>query len=82
VPPRLREPSEYGPGWAADYTLAFNLVRSPAAVVPCGFIERDGDRMPIAIQLVAARGQDLALMSVACAAESALGGIPVPPGVS
>ncbi len=79
VPPRLGEPSPYGPGWAADYTLPFNLVRSPAAVVPCGFVERDGERLPIAIQIVAPRCADLALMTVATAAESVLGGIAAPP---
>ena len=29
---RIGELSPYGGGWAADYTLPFNLVRSPAAV--------------------------------------------------
>jgi aspartyl-tRNA(Asn)/glutamyl-tRNA(Gln) amidotransferase subunit A len=81
VPPRIGEPSPYGPGWAADYTLPFNLVRSPAAVVPCGFVEHEGDRMPIALQIVAPRCADLALMSIACAAEAALGGVPMPPGL-
>ena len=81
VPPKIGEPSPYGPGWAADYTLPFNLVRAPAVVVPCGFVERDGERLPIALQIVAPRCADLALMSVAAAAEAALGGVPEPPGV-
>ncbi len=81
VPPKLREPSPYGLGWAADYTLAFNLVRTPAAVVPCGFVERDGDRVPTGIQIVAPRCADLVLMSVATAAEAVLGGVPEPPAV-
>ena len=41
VAPRIGEPSPYGPGWASDYTLAFNLVRAPAAVVPCGTLATD-----------------------------------------
>ncbi|HEY3830952.1 MAG TPA: amidase [Acidimicrobiia bacterium] len=78
VPPKIGEPSPYGPGWAADYTMPFNLVRSPAAVVPCGFVERDGDRVPIALQIVAPRCADLELMSIATGAEAALG-VLVPP---
>jgi aspartyl-tRNA(Asn)/glutamyl-tRNA(Gln) amidotransferase subunit A len=73
VPPRIGELSPYGGGWAADYTLPFNLVRAPAAVVPAGFVSDDGDSLPIGLQIVAPRGADLALMRVAAAADAALG---------
>lgn len=79
VAPRVREPSPYGPGWASDYTLPFNLVRAPAAVVPCGTLDtEDGETMPIALQFAMSRCADLRLMSIAAAAQSALGGIAVP----
>ncbi len=73
IPPRHREPNEYGPGWAADYTLAFNLTRTPAAVTTAGFItDLEGSQLPIGIQMVAPRCADLRLMSFAAAAESVL----------
>jgi aspartyl-tRNA(Asn)/glutamyl-tRNA(Gln) amidotransferase subunit A len=72
--PRIGEPSPYGPGWAGDYTLPFNLVRAPAAVVPCGTLDNeDGEAMPVALQFVMPRCADMRLMSVAAAAEAALG---------
>jgi aspartyl-tRNA(Asn)/glutamyl-tRNA(Gln) amidotransferase subunit A len=73
VPPRVGEHSPYGAGWAADYTLPFNLVRAPAAVVPAGFVVDDGDTLPIGLQIVAPRAADVALMRVATAADAALG---------
>ena len=73
VPPRIGERSPYGAGWAADYTLPFNLVRAPAAVVPAGFVVDDGDTLPIGLQIVAPRGADLALLRAATAADAALG---------
>jgi aspartyl-tRNA(Asn)/glutamyl-tRNA(Gln) amidotransferase subunit A len=80
VPPRIGEPSPYGPGWASDYTLPFNLVRAPAAVVPCGTLGTDaGEELPIALQFAMPRCADLQLMRVVAAAESALGGIANPP---
>jgi aspartyl-tRNA(Asn)/glutamyl-tRNA(Gln) amidotransferase subunit A len=80
VPPRIGEPSPYGPGWASDYTLPFNLVRAPAAVVPCGTIDtEDGESMPVGLQFVMPRCADLRLMSIATAVESTLGGIAIPP---
>ena len=60
-------------------TLPFNLVRAPAASVHCGFIHDDGDTLPISLQFAMPRGADIRLMSVAAAAESALGGIVNPP---
>jgi aspartyl-tRNA(Asn)/glutamyl-tRNA(Gln) amidotransferase subunit A len=73
VPPRIGELSPYGAGWAADYTLPFNLVRAPAAVVPAGFVSDDSDSLPIGVQLVAPRGADLALMRAAAAVDAILG---------
>jgi aspartyl-tRNA(Asn)/glutamyl-tRNA(Gln) amidotransferase subunit A len=73
VPPRIGELSPYGAGWAADYTLPFNLVRAPAAVVPVGFVEDGGDTLPIGLQIVAPRGADLALMRAAAGADAVLG---------
>ena len=81
--PRVGEPSPYGPGWASDYTLPFNLVRAPAAVVPCGTLATDdGETMPIALQFAMPRCADLRLMGVVAAAEAALGGVPRPPVTS
>ena len=80
VPPRIGEPSPYGPGWASDYTLPFNLVRAPAAMVPCGTLGTErGEALPIALQFAMHRCADLRLMGVVAAAESALGGIATPP---
>ncbi len=80
VPPRVGEPSPYGPGWASDYTLPFNLVRAPAAVVPCGPIATEaGESLPIALQFTMPRCSDLRLMRLVTAVESALGGIATPP---
>src|SRR5260221_6515966 len=73
VPPRIGELSPYGGGWAADYTLPFNLVRAPAAVVPGGFIDDDADRLPIGLQIVGPRGGDLALMRATARADAVLG---------
>jgi Asp-tRNA(Asn)/Glu-tRNA(Gln) amidotransferase A subunit family amidase len=72
VAPRVGEASPYGPAWASDFTLPFNLVRAPAAVVRCGTVDDDGDRLPIAMQVVAPRTRDLQLMSIVSAAESIL----------
>jgi Asp-tRNA(Asn)/Glu-tRNA(Gln) amidotransferase A subunit family amidase len=73
IPPRHREPSPYGPGWAADYTLAFNLARTPAAVTTAGTVrDEEGFDLPIGLQIVAPRCRDLALLSLATAAEQLL----------
>jgi len=73
VPPRIGELSPYGGGWAADYTLPFNLVRAPAAVVPAGNVSDAGDSLPIGLQIVAPRGADLALMRAAAGVDAVLG---------
>ncbi len=79
VPPLIGTDSPYGPAWAADYTLPFNLVRSPASVVHCGFVDADGTAVPVALQFAMPRCADLRLMGVSAAAERALGGVPRPP---
>jgi len=78
-PPHIGEPHPLGPGWAGDFTLAFNLTGSPAAVVPAGTVDDDGDTLPVALQLAAPRLSDLALMRVAAAAEAVLGPPQRPP---
>jgi len=81
LPPRVGEESPYGAGWASDYTLPFNLVRAPAAVVSCGTLDTDdGETMPIALQFAMPRCSDLRLMGIVAAAEAALGGVRTPPG--
>lgn len=72
APPRVSEDHPLGPGWAGDFTLPFNLTRSPGAVVRAGFVEDDGERLPIALQLLGPRLGDLALMSIAAGFEAAL----------
>jgi Asp-tRNA(Asn)/Glu-tRNA(Gln) amidotransferase A subunit family amidase len=79
-PPLVGEPSPYGPSWAADYTLPFNLTRSPAAVTTAGFVTDDqGASVPVGIQLAMARGSDVQLMAVAAGAEAVLGGADLRP---
>jgi aspartyl-tRNA(Asn)/glutamyl-tRNA(Gln) amidotransferase subunit A len=70
--PKVGESSPYGPAWASEYTLPFNLVRAPAAVVRCGWVDDDGERLPVAIQIAAPRCHDYDLMAIAAAAEAAL----------
>jgi|1186.fasta_scaffold07043_3 aspartyl-tRNA(Asn)/glutamyl-tRNA(Gln) amidotransferase subunit A len=79
IAPRIGEPSPYGPGWAGDYTLPFNLVRAPAAVVPCGTLATDdGETLPVALQLAMPRCADLRLMRAVAAAESVFGPLTPP----
>lgn len=73
VPPKVGEESPFGPGWAATMTMPFNLTRSPAAVVPVGLVEDDGDRLPVALQLAAPRLGDIRLMSAAAATAEVVG---------
>jgi 2-dehydropantoate 2-reductase len=50
------------------FTSVFNLTGDPALVLPCGWDER----LPVGIQLSAARGADLALLAAAGPIEEAL----------
>ena len=68
VPPRIGEPSPYGPGWAADYTLPFNLTRSPAAVVPW---DLDSKGVPTSIQIVGRPFDEATLLSLGAQIEQA-----------
>lgn len=55
--------------WGAfPFTPAFNVAGNPAVSLPCGFV----DRLPIGVQLVAARGNDALLLNLAEELEEAL----------
>jgi aspartyl-tRNA(Asn)/glutamyl-tRNA(Gln) amidotransferase subunit A len=62
-------------GWAA-FTLPFNMTQQPAVSIPCG---KTVSGLPIALQIVAARGQDDLVLRVAGAFETAAGGFQPPP---
>lgn len=49
------------------YTISVNLAGLPGLSVPCGFV---GDALPVGLQLIAARNDDVRLFSVAKAYES------------
>ncbi|MFE6133997.1 amidase family protein, partial [Streptomyces sp. NPDC056437] len=73
-----------GPGdtYSTALTWAFNLSGHPAASVPAGFTD---DGCPVGLQLVAARGADVALVEMAVAAEERLPAVRRPartPGAS
>jgi aspartyl-tRNA(Asn)/glutamyl-tRNA(Gln) amidotransferase subunit A len=59
----------YGDDWIgwSPYTYPFNLTQQPAASVPCGF----SDGLPIALQIVGARGADHLVLRAARAFERA-----------
>ncbi len=44
------------------YTVSANLVGAPAISVPAGFVERDGDRLPVGFQMMANIGEDYNLL--------------------
>ncbi|MEV6264566.1 amidase family protein [Streptomyces sp. NPDC051784] len=69
-----------GPGdvYSTALTWAFNLSGHPAASVPAG---RTPDGCPAGLQLVTGRGEDAALLGVACAAERVLPALR-PPGLA
>ena len=52
----------------SEYTRAFNLTGHPAVSMPCG---RTAEGLPIGLQLVGRRGQDVALLELAHAYERA-----------
>ncbi|MEU1280666.1 amidase [Streptomyces sp. NPDC005805] len=63
-------------GWT-PFTYPFNLTQQPAASVPCGL---DGDGLPVAAQLVAARHADALVLRAAHALYTAgAAGVPAPP---
>jgi Asp-tRNA(Asn)/Glu-tRNA(Gln) amidotransferase A subunit family amidase len=71
VAPPVGGRSVLGPGWV-QYSYVFNLAGGPAASVPAGLAEVDGDRVPVGLQLAAPRLADRTLMRVAAALEAAL----------
>jgi Asp-tRNA(Asn)/Glu-tRNA(Gln) amidotransferase A subunit family amidase len=55
--------------WGAfPFTAAFNVAGTPGASLPCGFV----DGLPVALQLICARGRDALLLDVAEDLEEAL----------
>jgi aspartyl-tRNA(Asn)/glutamyl-tRNA(Gln) amidotransferase subunit A len=77
LPPRFDQAAEPGGDWVRC-THPFNLARCPAASVPAGFTEvrsaipgGDDELVPVGVQLVAPRLQDLRLIRAAAALEAA-----------
>lgn len=62
--------------FADHYLFPFNLLGSPAVVLPAGL---DGDGLPIGVQLVGARWRDEELLATARAVDSLVGGFRAPP---
>jgi len=54
--------------WVA-FTYPFNLTGQPAATVPCGFT---ADGLPVGLQIVGARLQDVLVLRAAAAFEAAV----------
>jgi aspartyl-tRNA(Asn)/glutamyl-tRNA(Gln) amidotransferase subunit A len=54
-------------GWT-PFTYPFNMTQQPAATIPCG---KDGDGLPVGLQLVAARHRDDLVLRAAHALEEA-----------
>ena len=71
IAPPIGGRSVLGPGWV-QYSYVFNLAGCPAASVPAGLADADGDRVPVGLQLAAPRLADANLMRVAAALEAAL----------
>ena len=53
------------------YTSLFNVLEYPSTVVPVGF---DAEGLPIALQVIARRGEDHVAVAVAAALERQFGG--------
>jgi Asp-tRNA(Asn)/Glu-tRNA(Gln) amidotransferase A subunit family amidase len=55
--------------WGAfPFTAAFNVAATPAASIPCGFI----NGLPVGVQLICARGRDALLLDIAEGLEECL----------
>lgn len=50
---------------ADAYTIPASLAGLPGISVPCGFVEDDGDKLPVWIQILAPRGKDQELLEIA-----------------
>ena len=66
--PRHNEPALFAFDFL--YTAVFNSLRVPATAAPMGF---DGDGLPLAVQVAAARGNDHVTIAAAMALEDATG---------
>ena len=74
VPPDWRSPD-----WTSwtPYTYPFNMTQQPALSVPCGLTDSG---LPVGMQLVGARFEDLLVIRAGAAVEAALGQVvPAPP---
>jgi fatty acid amide hydrolase 2 len=69
VAPKHRQPLRYPLDWI--YTALFNVMELPATSVPMGL---DADGLPLAVQVVAAHGNDHLTIAAALALEQAYGG--------
>lgn len=72
-------PGWHSPDWTSwtPYTYPFNMTQQPALSVPCGVTESG---LPVGVQLVGARFEDLLVVRAGAALEAALGQVvPAPP---
>ena len=64
------------------YTVGVNLAGLPALTLPAGFVEREGSRLPIGLQLVSRAWCEADLLRLGAEVERALGlGRPVAPAI-
>jgi len=74
-PPYSRPAPRHRDSWRtatdAQYTAIFNVMGSPVTIAPVGF---DPRRLPLAVQVVGARGQDALTIEVARHLEQSMGG--------
>ncbi len=59
------------------YTVPFNVAGNPAAALPLGI---SGEGLPIGVQVVSQRWQEMRLLAVAGLVDAAAGGFRIPPG--
>lgn len=72
-------PDWHSPDWTSwtPYTYPFNMTQQPALSVPCGLTDSG---LPVGMQLVGARFEDLLVIRAGAAVEAALGQVvPAPP---
>ena len=51
------------------YTVAVNLAGVPALSVNAGWVEKDGSKLPVGLQLIGKRGGDEDLLNIGLAVE-------------
>jgi aspartyl-tRNA(Asn)/glutamyl-tRNA(Gln) amidotransferase subunit A len=72
--PPVRGRSVLGPGWV-QFTYVANMAGVPAASVPAGLVAvENGATLPVGLQLLAPRLEDLTLMRAAASLEAAIWG--------